>query len=70
MENPQGKNEGKKSPAAWQGSQLLACQVHRLTSLTVMFLNSEDKENTRKSSISLRVGFSSWLYVCTVSLVI
>lgn len=32
-----------------------------LTSLTVMFLNSEDNEKTRKSSISLRVGFSSWL---------
>lgn len=31
------------------------------TSLTVMFLNSEESEKTLKSSISLRVGFSSWL---------
>lgn len=31
------------------------------TSLTVMFLNSEDSEKTRNSSISLRVGLRSWL---------
>lgn len=59
--NPQATVKERSYPAAWQGSQLLSRNTHRLTSLTVMFLNSEDRENTRKSSISLRVGFSSWL---------
>lgn len=31
------------------------------TSLTAMYLNSDEREKTRKSSISLSVGFSSWL---------
>ena len=45
--------------------------MHRIppTSLTVMYLNSEEREKTRKSSIWLRVGFISWLYVAIVSLV-
>ena len=47
-------------PATWQ-YQLPVTTCCGLTSLTVMFLNSEDNEKTLKSSISLRVGFSSWL---------
>ena len=41
--------------------------IYRSTSLTVMYLNSEDRENTLNSSISLRVGFSRLLYVAIVS---
>ena len=37
------------------------------TSRTMMLRNSDDREKTRNSSISLRVGFSSWLYVAMVS---
>lgn len=58
IENPQGNGQVKKLSTSLAG---LSRNTHRLTSLTVMFLNSEDKENTRKSSISLSVGFSSWL---------
>ena len=32
-----------------------------LTSRTFMYLNSDESENTRKSSISLKVGFNSLL---------
>ena len=41
--------------------------IYQSTSLTVMYLNSEDKENTLNSSISLRVGLSRLLYVAIVS---
>ena len=33
------------------------------TSLTLIYLNSEDNEKTLNNSISLRVGLSSLLYV-------
>ena len=32
-----------------------------LTSLTVMYLNSEEREKTRNNSISLNVGFNKLL---------
>uniref|UniRef100_A0A0E9W4H6 Uncharacterized protein n=1 Tax=Anguilla anguilla TaxID=7936 RepID=A0A0E9W4H6_ANGAN len=37
------------------------CSSSFSSSRTVIFLNSEEREKTRNSSISLSVGFSSWL---------
>lgn len=65
MEQPHTGQRSAPTPTA--AGLHLPGRLH--TSLTVMFLNSEDSEKTRNSSISLRVGFRSWLYVCIVSLV-
>lgn len=39
------------------------------TSLTVIYLNSDDSEKTLNNSISLSVGFNRLLYVAMVSCV-
>ena len=64
-----GHNRSLYPFACMRGNKL--GEVHHIppTSLTAMYLNSEEREKTRKSSIWLRVGFISWLYVAMVSLV-